>query len=672
MAFKLISPFKKRSADAPGTDAGVVLNPLIPSQKTGDGFALDQQFRIFGVAFAVSLLLAVAAAYVQLQDNRNAAAYFRVTSQLLPLAQQIPRVAQNAQRGELRSFVELAEGRNRFNLMLERLANGGEFEGVSVPPTSVKSQLALGNLRTLWATQDGLVDQILAQEKALIALGRLINAGVSHSSALTAAAEAAGGRLPYLTERILRTVFLFAVNPEIDELTMLQLTRDIAAARELAPAGSGLAKELAALHEAAAALPADIRPLSRARVAGARLELAGKDLGPAVDDLAAAYQREFTTLGIVVVAAPFFGSLALGILIIMVLLYNKDAARRREEAESQRRQAEAEKEATQNAILRLLNEMSDLADGDLTVRTTVTEDVTGAIADSVNFAIEELATLVRRLNDAAERVTRTTDQAQVISRELLAATETQAGKIRQASSAVLATADSMGVVSISAQESAQVALASVDAAQKGASAVADSISGMNEIRGQIQETSKRIKRLGESSQEIGEIVELISDITEQTNVLALNAAIQAASAGEAGRGFSVVAEEVQRLAERSAEATKQIAALVKTIQTDTHDAVAAMEKSTQGVVEGAKLSDAAGQSLAEISSVSQDLAQRVKTIASATQVQAKNATEVAALMQDILGITDQTTAGTQQTARSVAELAALATELKGSVAGFKV
>jgi twitching motility protein PilJ len=230
----------------------------------------------------------------------------------------------------------------------------------------------------------------------------------------------------------------------------------------------------------------------------------------------------------------------------------------------------------------------------------------------------------------------------------------------------------MKAVSSSALESARVANASLEAAQKGAAAVSNSISGMNEIRTQIQETSKRIKRLGESSQEIGEIVELISDITEQTNVLALNAAIQAASAGEAGRGFSVVAEEVQRLAERSGEATKQIAAIVKTIQTDTHDAVAAMEYSTQGVVEGAKLSDAAGQALNEISSVSQDLARLIQTISSDTQAQADIATKVADSMQDILRITGQTTTSTQQTAVSIGELTELATELKGSVSGFKV
>jgi len=217
-----------------------------------------------------------------------------------------------------------------------------------------------------------------------------------------------------------------------------------------------------------------------------------------------------------------------------------------------------------------------------------------------------------------------------------------------------------------------VARRSLDAARKGASAVENTIHGMNDIREKIQETSKRIKRLGESSQEIGEIVELISDITEQTNVLALNAAIQAASAGEAGRGFTVVAEEVQRLAERSGEATKQIAAIVKTIQTDTHDAVAAMEVATRDVVEGAKLSDAAGQALTEIGNVSTEAARLIEQISSDTQIQASSAGKVAGTMQEILAVTEQTTIGTQQTAVSIGQLADLAIELKGSVSGFKV
>ncbi|MBV2235852.1 MAG: methyl-accepting chemotaxis protein [Sterolibacterium sp.] len=371
--------------------------------------------------------------------------------------------------------------------------------------------------------------------------------------------------------------------------------------------------------------------------------------------------------------------LAVILVLLMAKVYTEDAAQRRQaaerqqrEAERQRREAEAEKDATQEAILRLMNEMGDLADGDLTVRATVTESITGAIADSVNYTVEELSVLVKRINETAGGVALASDNAQQTSVRLLEATDRQSHKITAAGEAVLGMAQSMDQVSSHALESSRVARHSLDAAQKGAAAVSNSIKGMNEIREQIQETSKRIKRLGESSQEIGEIVELISDITEQTNVLALNAAIQAASAGEAGRGFSVVAEEVQRLAERSGEATKQIAAIVKTIQTDTHNAVQAMENSTRNVVEGTVLSDAAGQALSEISQVSDNLARLIETISHDTQKQAESAKQVAENMQEILQITEQTTAGTKQTAGSIGDLSQLAGELKASVAGFKV
>jgi twitching motility protein PilJ len=319
-----------------------------------------------------------------------------------------------------------------------------------------------------------------------------------------------------------------------------------------------------------------------------------------------------------------------------------------------------------------MNEMGDLADGDLTIRTTVSEDITGAIADSVNYTIEELAALVSRINDAAGRVSAATQTAQHTSAELLDATERQSYQIEDAGTTVQNMAQQMIAASERALHTAQVARRSLESARKGADAVENTIHGMNAIREKIQETSKRIKRLGESSQEIGEIVELISDITEQTNVLALNAAIQAASAGDAGRGFTVVAEEVQRLAERSAEATKQIAAIVKTIQTDTQDAVGAMENATRDVVEGARLSDAAGQALAEMGQVSMDAAHLIEQISTDTQEQAAEAIRVAESMKGILAITEQTTHGTKQTAESVGQRADLAIELKGSVSGFKV
>ncbi len=326
----------------------------------------------------------------------------------------------------------------------------------------------------------------------------------------------------------------------------------------------------------------------------------------------------------------------------------------------------------QEAVLQLLDEMGDLSDGDLSVKAQVKDNITGAIADSINYTIENLRDLVVGINRATEQVTSATVLAQGTSTQLLAAAETQSEQILQTSDAVTDMTRSIMQVSNNAAQASEVAQQSLNAANQGSQAVQNTISGMNDIRTQIQETSKRIKRLGESSQEISEIVELISDITEQTNILALNAAIQAASAGEAGRGFTVVAEEVQRLAERSSEATKQISAIVKTIQTDTHGAVAAMEKSTEGVVEGARVADAAGRALNEVESVTVNLARLIQSISVATQAQTQSASTVSNNMQLIQEITTQTSEGTKLTADSVGQLTALAEELRTSVAGFKL
>ena len=326
----------------------------------------------------------------------------------------------------------------------------------------------------------------------------------------------------------------------------------------------------------------------------------------------------------------------------------------------------------QEAIMRLLDEMGSLAEGDLTVKATVTEDMTGAIADSINFAVEQLRTLVTTINDTSVQVASSAQETQATAMHLAEAAEHQAQEINSATDRINEIAASINQVSRNSAESAEVARRSVQIATNGAGVVRQTIAGMDSIRDQIQETSKRIKRLGESSQEIGSIVELINDISEQTNILALNAAIQAASAGEAGRGFAVVADEVQRLAERSSSATKRIESLVQTIQADTNEAVSSMEQTTSEVVAGARLAEDAGTALGEIEKVSADLSGLIQGISTAAAQQSSAATGITQTMNTIQSITAQTSQGASQTAESVGILAQLAADLRRSVADFKL
>lgn len=365
----------------------------------------------------------------------------------------------------------------------------------------------------------------------------------------------------------------------------------------------------------------------------------------------------------------WLGAVCAGIAVLMFFLImlqrNREAARRRNELES-------ENQRNQAAILRLLDELGDLADGDLTVEATVTEDFTGAIADSINYSIDQLRSLVQTINNSAVQVASAAQETQSTAMHLAEASEHQAQEIAGASAAVNEMAVSIDQVSANAAESAAVAEKAVAIANKGAEVVQATIHGMDTIREQIQETSKRIKRLGESSQEIGDIVSLINDIADQTNILALNAAIQASMAGEAGRGFAVVADEVQRLAERSAAATKQIETLVKTIQTDTNEAVISMEATTAEVVKGARLAQDAGVALEEIENVSKNLADLIQNISNAARQQAASAGHISNTMNVIQEITSQTSAGTTATARSIGDLAEMAQEMRNSVAGFRL
>ena len=361
--------------------------------------------------------------------------------------------------------------------------------------------------------------------------------------------------------------------------------------------------------------------------------------------------------------------------ILLTMLYMQQRRSEKETIQYSEELAIREKEQNdqnQEAIIRLLDEMEGLADGDLTAHATVTEDFTGAIADAMNYTIDQLRSLVSAINHTVVQVSTASTETRSIATELAQASRNQAQEIKDASDSISDMATSVEQVSTDANETSEMAHESVAIAKSGGDIVRNTIRAMDTIREQIQETSKRIKRLGESSQEIGDIVALINDISDQTNILALNAAIQATMAGEAGRGFAVVSDEVQRLAERSGNAAKQIESLVKTIQTDTNQAVISMESSTAEVVSGARLAQDAGVALERIESVSNDVAGLITNISETARQQAASASQVTNTMMVIQDITTKTAVGTERTADSIGKLADLADELKGSVAGFKL
>lgn len=342
------------------------------------------------------------------------------------------------------------------------------------------------------------------------------------------------------------------------------------------------------------------------------------------------------------------------------------------ETKSRLRKSDAENRENQEAILNLLDDIGSVADGDLTVEAKVTDQMTGAIADSINFAIREMRDMVSRIKHSSTLVGKESEVSRRTADELMLATEQQVNTIAQTAGGVEKMAKEMRAMSMKARESSEVARGSTDVAKRGAESVRRTIRGMDDMREQIQATAKRIKRLGESSQQIAEVVGIIDDIADQTNILSLNASIQAAAAGDAGRGFAVVAEEVQRLAERSAAATRQIDSLVKTIQSDTNEAVASMENATREVVEGTQVADAAGQALNEIETVSIELSELINNMAAATQKHSEIATKVSNRMGAIRKSTEASALGNKETTESISRVAEMARQLQESVSGFRL
>ena len=661
-----------------------------------------KQLQILTVLMVGLLLVDAGLVYYDTRQGTFATVYVATVGKIRMLSQRLAKAAQQASQGNKEAFKQLRDSRDEFAASVKLLVSGGMAGSVPLPSSPEVVRPALDTLDNEWKKTERNAGLVITEERNLVALGeavRSINAnnpmlleladeiaGLSVQSGGSVRQNAVAAQLVMLTQRMAKNANTMlagdVVDPEVafllgkDTNTFRDSLQGLLQGSDVMRIGRVTDAEMRAkivelesgfkqYQRAVADILGNMQRLVNAKRATRDIFNDSESLLRAADALDSAYTSEVAVRQANYIALTLVSVLALGLLLLIGKVYIDDGRRRADDSERLNK-------ANQEAILRLLDEMEVLKRGDLTVRARVTEDVTGAIADSVNSTIDELRRLVTGITAAAQQVTGATVEAQTISGQLLQAAQKQATEIQGTGASVAQMTVSMQQVSKSANDSAAVAKSSLAAAEKGSHAVNNAIRGMNDIREQIQETSKRIKRLGESSQEIGEIVQLISDITEQTNVLALNAAIQAASAGEAGRGFTVVAEEVQRLAERSAEATKHISAIVKSIQRDTHDAVEAMERSTRGVVDGTKTADQAGEALREIEQISSRLAELIGAISDATQQQAGSAATVATNMKAILAITQLTTEGTKKTAASASRLTALADGLKNSVSRFKV
>jgi len=630
--------------------------------------------------------------YLAQQKSVQGELQLAAAGELRALSQSIAKNAVAAANGQLAAFPVLGDNKSTFAAQLSALQ-------LSNPVAAAKS--ALVSVEPIWGVTEASINVVLVNRESIGYLKDITGDLAINMSAIQQENNrvvagmlrlgvppnqiALAQRQNLLIERMSRSVDkiseLGAAKNLVDNLkrdsqTFEQVLKGLKNGdRDLlltAVADAGVQTNLARAESLFSTVATQLDEIEARSDSIAMVQQAANTVYASSTDLLEALTRVNSALsnrGGLDVASPLVGFVAVVGAFVIIFLVGLLIYR---EAKQNVGETEVQNEQNQAAILQLLDELADLADGDLRVQATVTESFTGAIADSINFSIDQLRSLVSQINETSGAVSTAADQTQKSVNQLSEAAKRQAEEISQVSDAVNDMAVSIDQVSYNAAESSSVAERSVEIANNGASVVQNTINGMDNIRGQIQETAKRIKRLGESSQEIGDIVSLINDIADQTNILSLNAAIQASMAGDAGKGFAVVADEVQRLAERSGAAAKQISALVKTIQSDTNEAVTSMEQTTSEVVRGTRLAQDAGVALGEIESVSSSLAEIIENISDAARQQAASAGKISNTMKSIEEITSQTTEGTQATVVAVGNLAEITNELRSSVTGFKL
>ncbi|MNQ43595.1 Methyl-accepting chemotaxis protein McpS [compost metagenome] len=654
---------------------------------------------LFVVLIVAIVLLFANFAYLNTQANYDKE-YISHAGELRVLSQRIAKNSSEAAAGKAEAFALLKDARNDFEQRWNHLVKGDTATGLPAAPAAVKVEMDA--VQKDWDSLRKNADAILASEQTVLSLHQVAATlaetipqlqveyeevvDILLESGAPASQVSVAQRQSLLAERILGSVNKVLAGDEDSVQAADMFGRDASlfgrvlsamlegnAAMEISKVTNTEAlerlQEISELFEFVSGSVDEILETSpelfQVRESANTIFTGSQTLLDKASSLTNGFENLASGRGLNTLAGYVLGALALAAIILIGLVMVQSTRSRLAETA-------AKNERNQAAILRLLDEIADLADGDLTVAATVTEDFTGAIADSINYSIDQLRELVETINLTAVQVAAAAQETQATAMHLAEASEHQAQEIAGASAAINEMAVSIDQVSANASESSAVAERSVAIANKGNEVVHNTITGMDNIREQIQDTSKRIKRLGESSQEIGDIVSLINDIADQTNILALNAAIQASMAGDAGRGFAVVADEVQRLAERSSAATKQIEALVKTIQTDTNEAVISMEQTTSEVVRGARLAQDAGVALEEIEKVSKTLAALIQNISNAARQQASSAGHISNTMNVIQEITSQTSAGTTATAKSIGNLAKMASEMRKSVSGFKL